>query len=492
MAQIRCLAFDFGASSGRVLRSEFDGHDLSVREIHRFQNDPVYINGTLYWDVLRLLFEMKQGITKALVAGGFDSIGIDTWGVDFGLLDNNGRLLENPVHYRDERTIGIPEEVFKIIPRAEIYRQTGNQTLRFNTLYQLFYLSRYRKDLMERADSLLFMPDLFAYLLTGVKRVEYSIASTSQMLSPRTGTWCDSMLERLGICIDILPPVIDAGMAYGNLGENICRELGCPAVPVIAVCTHDTASAVASIPALDEDYLYISSGTWSLMGTVNEAPILTQSAMEQNIANEGGFKRTIGFLKNIMGLWLISETRRQWIREGKEISFAELEELAGSSIPFVCFIDPDRDEFAAPGDLPARICDFCQRTGQTVPQSKGEIIRCIYDSIAMKYRFSMNSIKQATGKHFPVIHIIGGGTKDRLLCQMTADSCDIPVLAGPIEATGIGNIAVQMIALGALNGLDDVRKMIRETQPLLAYTPQNAKDYDYNYQRFISIIQGDK
>ena len=488
MSHKKILAFDFGASSGRALLSFFDGKKIVLEEIHRFSNDPVFVNGTLYWDILRLLFEIKQGITKALAKGGFDAIGIDTWGVDFGLLDEDGNLLENPVHYRDERTSGIPEEVYSIIPKEEVYKTTGIQTMWFNTLFQLYYLNKYKKPLLSRAKTLLFIPDLFAYFLTGVKACEYSVASTTQMLDPSKGDWAFDMLKKLSMNTDILPKIIDAGDTYGNLSKEICDELLCESVPVIAVCTHDTASAVASVPSNEQDFIYISCGTWSLFGTESDKPIMTKEAMALDITNEGGYGRTTRFLKNNMGLWLIQECRRQWIREGEELSYAKLEELALLETPFKCFVDPDDESFATPGNLPRRVQEFCKKTGQHVPQSKGEIMLCIYQSIAMKYRYTMELIKSTTGKEYSVIHMIGGGTKDKLLCQMTADSCNTKVMAGPVEATGTGNVAVAMIALKEIESLSKAREIIKNSITPLYYSPVNQDDYNKAYADFVKIL----
>ena len=316
MASKRVLAFDFGASSGRAILATYADGKIAMQEIHRFSNDPVNLCGTLYWDVQRLFFEIKQGITKAVHQGGFDAIGIDTWGVDFGLLDAHGQLVANPVHYRDERTVGMMEKAYEKVPQQELYDRTGIQLMRLNTVFQLVSLAENRPDLLERAETMLLMPDLLAYFLTGAKYAEYSEVSTTQMLDPKTGDWAYDLLERLGIPTRLLPKIIDAGTPYGTLRADICDELGCPAVPVIAVCTHDTGSAVAAVPSQKDDFIYISCGTWSLFGTELKAPIINETSRRFNLTNEGGYGRTARMLKNIMGLWLIQESRRQWIREG--------------------------------------------------------------------------------------------------------------------------------------------------------------------------------
>ncbi len=329
MAGKRVLAFDFGASSGRAILASYEDGKISMQEIHRFSNDPVTVCGVFHWDVLRLFFEIKQGITKAVHQGGFDAIGIDTWGVDFGLLDKKGRLLNNPVHYRDERTVGMIEKVFETIPAQELYGRTGIQFARLNTLFQLAALRQDEPETLAQAETLLLMPDLFAYLLTGVKRAEYTEVSTTQCLDPKTGDWAFDLLERLDIPTRLFPPIIDAGQTYGLLSDAICEELGCPKVPVIAVATHDTGSAVAAVPTQQDDFIYISCGTWSLFGTELPAPVINETSRKYNLTNEGGYGRTVRFLKNIMGLWLIQESRRQWIREGADVSYADLEGSAG-------------------------------------------------------------------------------------------------------------------------------------------------------------------
>ncbi len=482
----RVLAFDFGASSGRAMIGTVEGGKLDLKEIHRFSNDPVYVNGTLYWDVLRLFFEIKQGITKALADGGFDSVGIDTWGVDFGLIDADGRLLENPVHYRDARTADVVDEVLKIADREELYSATGIQLMRINTLFQLYHLATRRPELLARADKLLFMPDLFAYFLTGVKRAEFTIASTSQILDAEKGEFALPLLQKLGIPTRLLPEIIDPGSVYGNLSPEICEELGCKSVPVVAVCTHDTASAVAAVPTQEKSFCYLSSGTWSLLGTERKKPMLSDEAMRLNVTNEGGFGRTVRLLKNIMGLWLIQESRRQWRREGSEVSFAEIEAQALGASGKASFIDPDDASFELPGNLPGRIKDYCIRTSQRVPESVGEVAMTIYRSLAMKYRCVLESIEKLTGEKYPRIHIVGGGGKDRLLSQLTADVTGKEVLTGPTEATALGNVGVQLIALGAFSGVSEMRAAIEKGEDLRAYSP-SAADYSAAYAEFLAV-----
>lgn len=483
------LAFDFGASSGRAILATFDGERIHMEEIHRFSNDPVNVCGVFHWDVLRLFHEIKQGITKAVHAGGFDAIGIDTWGVDFGLIDRNGHLLNNPVHYRDARTDGMMEKVFASIPKEELYGRTGIQFASLNTIFQLAYLSRYEPETLAQADHLLLMPDLFAYFLTGEMRAEYTNVSTTQCLDPMTGDWAYDLLERLGVPTRLLPPIVDAGTTYGTLSDAICEELGAPKVPVIAVATHDTGSAVVAVPSSEKDFIFISCGTWSLFGTELQKPIINDASFGFNLTNEGGYGRTTRFLKNIMGLWLIQESRRQWIREGEDVSYGDLEREALAAEPLRCFIDPDADDFVRPGNLPRRVQEYCRRTGQYVPATRGEIMRCIYESLAMKYRYTFHAIREVTGLEYRVIHMIGGGTKDRLLCQMAADACNTRVIAGPIEATATGNVAVQLMALGEIRDLAEARRIIAASEEPRFYEPQDPVSYEQAYARF-QTVQG--
>lgn len=490
MSTKRVLAFDFGASSGRAILGTFDGEKITLNEIHRFSNDPVKVGDTLYWDILRLFHEIKQGILKAKHLGGFDSIGIDTWGVDFGLIGCDGALLENPVHYRDERNNGMIEDADKIISKEELYSLTGIQFMQFNTLYQLLSLKLKRPHILERTKRLLFMPDLMSYMLTGEIFSEYSIATTSQLVDLKTGEWSYSLMDRFGFPKDIFAPIVKTGTEIGRLRADIAEELGVDRVKVIAVAGHDTQSAVTAVPSLQKDFAFISSGTWSLLGTESDKPFLTKEAMDFNITNEGGFEGSIAFLKNICGLWLIQESRRQWIREGEEHSYAELERFALDAEPFKCFIDPDAPDFLTMGDLPNRIREFCRRTNQYVPRTKGEIVRCIYESLSMKYKYTLSGIEKCTKKVYDKIHVVGGGVKDTFLCALTADSCNRTVCAGPIEATVLGNISVQLLADGSIESIEKAREIISRCEDIRVYEPKNPEAYDAAYDRFLSILNG--
>lgn len=484
----RVLAFDFGASSGRAIIGCFDGDKITLEEVHRFSNDPVSVGGTVYWDVLRLFYEIKQGIIKAKIAGGFDSIGIDTWGVDFGLIDSEGKLMENPVHYRDTRTVGLVDEAFKTMPKEQLYGITGIQFMELNTLFQLISLKKYRPWMLERADKMLFMPDLFGYMLTGKMCAEYSIASTSQLIDLDKRTWSKEILDAFGIKESVFAPLVQPGTVLGELSKEVCEECGVDPVPVISVCGHDTQSAITSVPCEDGDFAFLSSGTWSLFGTELDKPIVNETSMNINITNEGGFDGSTGFLKNIIGLWLIQESRRQWKREGKEYSYADLEKLALAAEPFKCFIDPDAPEFVPHGNIPERVREFCRKTGQYVPETVGEIMRCIYESLAMKYRLTFEKLRECTERDYPVIHVIGGGTKDGLLCQMTANSCDRTVKAGPIEATVMGNVAVQLMSDGSVKNIGQARKIVADSSELKTFEPKDTDKWAGAYEDFLKII----
>ena len=485
----RVLAFDFGASSGRAILGIFDGEKIELQEVHRFSNDPVKINGTVYWDVQRLFFEIKQGILKAKEAGGFDSIGIDTWGVDFGLLRKDGTLIENPVHYRDARNDGMVEKATKYMSKERMYDITGIQFMDFNTIFQLLSLKENRPYILEEADKLLFMPDLLNYMLSGVKSTEFSIATTSQMVDLKTNNWSEEILDTFGIKKSLLTDIAPTGAVIGQLSDEICEELGVEKADIVSVAAHDTQSAITATPCEYDDFTFISCGTWSLFGTEVKEPIINEASKKLNVTNEGGYDYTTAFLKNICGLWLIQESRRQWIREGKEYSYAELEKLALECEPFKCFIDPDAPEFAPMGNLPRRVKEYCEKTGQYVPQTVGEIIRCIYESLALKYRYTFDGIKECTGKEYDRIHVMGGGTKDKLLLQMTAQSCNVKVFGGPIEATALGNVAIQLMSTGAIKDIKEARKIIAKGENLKVYEPVEVEEWEKAYETFKNIIE---
>ncbi len=484
----RVLAFDFGASSGRAVIGIFDGRTIRMEEIHRFSNDPVTINGTMYWDILRLFHEVKQGLTKAHLAGRIDSIGVDTWGVDFGLLDKDGMLLENPVHYRDSRTHGMLDEAFKHISKQELYGITGNQLMEINTVFQLLSLKINRPELLQRADKMLLMPDLFNYLLCGAKKTEYSIATTTQLMNAKNRCWSKELIDTLDLPAGIFTDIIPTATSIGKLSEEIAQELGMERPEIIAVAGHDTQSAMAAVPTGEDNFLFLSCGTWSLLGTELESPIINEQSLEADLTNEGGYGNKTSFLKNIIGLWIIQECRRQWLREGMEYSFGELEKLACQAKPFQAFINPDAPEFVPSGNMPERIREYCRRTGQYVPQSPGEIVRCIDESLAMRYRQATAEVEDCTRKIYPALHMIGGGIQSKLLCQMTANACQKMVVAGPVEATVIGNIALQLLASGAIDNIKTARRIIMDSEPVVGYEPEDAESWNDMYHKWEDII----
>lgn len=486
---IKTLAFDFGASSGRAILGTFDGDKITLKELHRFSNDPVTVNGTMYWDVLRLLFEIKEGLLKTKAEGKIDSIGIDTWGVDFGLLDKHGKLLENPVHYRDARTAGILEKAFEKLPKEEFYQITGDQFMEINTAFQLYSLVQERPEILQNADCLLLMPDLLRYFLTNEKATEYSIASTTQLLDAKQKTWSKRVLDALSIPEKLFTEIQPTATKAGRLSDAICEELGVESTEVIAVAGHDTQCAMAAVPTEEEDFLFLSCGTWSLLGTELSEPILNADAYQCNLTNEGGYGNKASFLKNIIGLWLIQETRRQWKKEGEALSFADMEALARAEEPFQCFIDPDDEVFVPAGNIPKRIKAYCQKTGQFVPETKGQTLRCIYDSLAMKYRYAAEQVEFCTKKHYDKFYIVGGGVQDRLLCETAANVLSKTVVAGPVEATVYGNVLLQLIALSEIPDLKTGRRLLLESEQPKVFTPnpEFAERANKAYEKFKEV-----
>ena len=482
------LAIDIGASSGRAILGHWDGARITLEEVHRFTNDPVQVGDTLYWDVLRLWHEVQQGIRLAGLRAPIEAIGIDAWGVDFGLLDAGGALLENPVHYRDARTIGVPEQVYQACSPEELYRRTGLHALRLNTLYQLRALDRDRPWALREADTLLCMPDLFAYLLTGARACEHTIASTTQLLRADAPVWDEELMRRVGLPPRVFAPILMPGQRYGTVRVALAALLGIGEVPVVAIATHDTASAVAAVPHPEGPVLYLSCGTWSLMGTKRDAPCLTKQAHAYNLANEAGVGHTM-LLRNIMGLWLVQESRRWWQRGGESISFPLLEQEAAQAEPLCAFVQPDDPSFEAPGDMPARVQAYCAEHGQPVPATRGALVRCMYESLALQYRLTCAHIEAITGEHYPALHVVGGGSQSAMLCQMTADALNRPVVAGPVEATALGNVLVQLTGLGVLADAPAARQALLASVQTHTYLPcaAQAAAFDAAYPKFLAV-----
>jgi rhamnulokinase len=487
------LAFDLGAESGRAVVGHLEDDTLRLEEIHRFGNGPVQVLDSLHWDVLRLWSEIKHGLGLAAKAydGDLVSAGLDTWGVDFGLLAADDTLLGNPYHYRDRRTEGMMDAAFKIVPRAEIYEQTGIQFMQLNSLYQLLAMAKAGAPALGAARTFLNMPDLFNFWLSGRKASEFTIATTSQCYDPRAGDWARDMLDRLGIPSHIFggpgTGIVPPGTVLGNLRASVCEETGSPAIPVVASAGHDTASAVAAVPASGSDYIYLSSGTWSLMGVESQEPIITAQSLAYDFTNEGGVGGTFRFLKNIMGLWLVQECRREWARTGKDYSYDDLTRLAAESPAFGPLVAVNDIHFLPPGDMPARIQAFCRETGQAVPETKGQIGRCVLESLALEYRWVAERLDEMVGHRLPTVHIFGGGSQNKLLNQFAADATGRTVVAGPVEATAIGNVLVQAIALGRLASLADGRALVRRSFEVEVFEAHDTADWDEAYDRYLKL-----
>ncbi|WP_428938133.1 rhamnulokinase [Fontivita pretiosa] len=483
------LAFDLGAESGRAVLGTLDPSGrLSLQEKHRFANPTGRMLGHLHWNLLQQWEELKTGLRQA--GEPLAGIGVDTWGVDFGLVAADGSILGFPYMYRDDRTEGMMEQAFSRVPRETIFEHTGIQFMRFNSLFQLFAMVQAKSPLLEATQTLLFMPDLFNYLFTGVRKSEFSIATTSQMYDPRQKRWATQMLQQLGIPPRILPEIVPSGTILGPISGDVAGECGIRTeIPVIAPGCHDTASAVAAVPGQGQDWCYISSGTWSLMGVEIDQPIINDKTLEYNYTNEGGVGGKIRLLKNIMGLWLVQECRRQFAREGHEHTYAELTQMAEGAAEFVAIIDPDHAPFLSPGDMPGKIERFCRQTNQPVPTTRGQYIRACLESLALTYRRTLAGLEDILGRKIATIHIVGGGSQNQLLNQMTADACARPVLAGPVEATAIGNILVQAMARGQVKSLTEARRIVQASFPVSRYEPRDTAKWDQAYARYCQIIR---
>jgi len=485
------LAIDLGAESGRAIAGTLEGGKLELREIHRFGNDPVRLPDGLHWDVLRLWRDIQTGIRLAVKSEGtLDGIGVDTWGVDFALLDGDGGLLGNPVHYRDTRTDGVPEEAFKYMPRPEIFEHTGIQFMQINTLFQLFSMTLAKSRLLDAAQALLMMPDLFNYWLSGQKACEFTDATTTQCFDPRKRDWAWPVLEALGIPPRLFQRVIQPGTILGPLLPVVAEETGAHGMQVIAPACHDTGSAVVAVPAENNTFAWISSGTWSIIGAEVTQPSISAKTLEYNFTNEGGAFGTWRLCKNVMGLWLVQECRRTWLHQGEDLSYDAITHLASEATPFLAVIDPDDSAFLHPGDMPERIRSYCQKTGQAVPQTKGEIIRVVLESIALMYRRVLERLEDLAGMQLQPIHIIGGGSKNRLLNQFTADAAGRTVLTGPVEATAIGNVLVQAIGLGHIGSLAEARTVVRDSFAPQIYQPGPRAAWDEAYAHLLTVVNG--
>jgi rhamnulokinase len=479
------LAVDLGAESGRTIVGRLDDGLLTLTETHRFSNGPVYLPDGLHWDVLRLWSEIKAGIgiSSEKFNKHIDSIGLDTWGVDFALLDSHGALLSNPFHYRDERTDGMLEEAFKRMSRAEIFSNTGIQFMQINTLYQLLAMTNSKSPVLDVAKTFVTIPDLFNYWLSGEIANEFTNSTTTQCLDPHQRDWATPVLDAMNIPARLFGPITESGTRIGVLVPRVAEETGASGVQIVVPACHDTGSAVVAVPAQNQDFAWISSGTWSIMGAEAQEPTVNDKALEYNFTNEGGVFGTWRLSKNIMGLWLVQECKRTWAHRGEDLSYDEITRLASEAKPFLAIIDPDDNKFLHAGDMPERIQKYCADTHQAIPQTKGEIIRVALEAIALKYRWVLERLEELTGKHLDPIHIIGGGTKNRLLNQFAADSTCRTVVTGPVEATAIGNILMQAIGLQHLSSLTEARGIVRTSFTPEAYEPNKTTGWDDAYSR---------
>jgi len=500
MASHVYLAVDLGASSGRVLAGLLDGRTLTLEEVHRFENGAVEFVGTLHWDVLGLWKNVLEGMRMARLKYGdaVRSIGVDSWGVDFGLLGRDDVLLGNPVTYRDRRTDGMMDQAIAKLGREEIFAHTGLQFMTINTLYQMMALKRRNSPWLEGAKTFLMMADLIHWLLTGVKANEVTNATTTQFFNPVRRTWATELLEKLDLPTDIFPPLVEPGTKLGKLRPAVAAETGFANLDVVVPGTHDTASAVLAVPARSTpgakpDWCYISSGTWALIGIETPAPVMSDLCRQLTFTNEGGVGNTIRVLKNITGLWLVQECRRIWLQQAAEGTAARYDwtALASASAeaqPHVAFIDPDDPSFTAPANMPEAIRDFCRRTGQTVPDGEGAIFRTAIESLALKCRYTLLKLEQLNGGPIRTIHIVGGGTRNRELCQATADACGRPVVAGPVEATAVGNVMMQAIAAGTVADIAEARQIVGESFAVERYEPRDAAAWEAAYERFVRLV----
>lgn len=491
MSSAKFIALDLGAESGRAMLASFDGERLTLQEGHRFPNVPVRTLERLHWDALRLFDDIKRGIAnlahahKDEIAG----IGLDTWGVDFALLGRDDELLGNPIHYRDGQTQGLMEQVFARVPRAEVFAQTGVQFMEINSLYHLYAMRLRDAPALEHAQTFLMMPDLFNFWLTGVKACEFTDATTTQCYDPRKRNWAYPLLEALGIPTAMFPSIVPPGTVLGPLYRPLQEELGIAGAAVIAPACHDTGSAVAGAPLQNADTAWLSSGTWSILGAEVAAPVITPASLEYNFTNEGGVQDTFRLCKNVAGLWILQECRREWRKQDADLSYANLVAQAERAPAFRSLIDPDHASFLRPGEMPARIEEFCLRTYQPAPTTHGEFVRCVLESLALKYRFQLERLEQLLDKRFETAHIIGGGTQNQLLCQFTADATAKAVTTGPIEATTLGNVVMQMLALGHIDSLAQGREIIRQSVELKRYEPRERAAWQDAYGRFRGYVE---
>jgi len=493
MSQRVFLAVDLGAESGRVIAGGFDGKRVQLDPVHRFGNGPVNVGGSMRWDVLRLWSEIQDGLSAAAKTYGDSivSVGVDTWGVDYVLMTAADEMLGQPYNYRDSRTEGMLNHALTRVSRKEIFAATGVQFMEINTLYQMLAMQERNPELMQLADVFLMMPDFFHWCLCGSRVVEFTNATTTQFFDPTQRDWSYDLLKTFGVPTEMLPKVVNPGAKLGPLREEIAKLTGLRRIDVVAPATHDTGAAVAAIPTENTgraDWAYISSGTWSLMGAEVPQPVLTDDALARNFTNEGGIDGTYRLLKNIMGLWLVQECRRSFERNGKPVDYDELKRLANDAAPFRSLVDPDDARFLAPEDMPTAIREYCDAHGQPKPETEGQLTRCALESLALKYRMVLGWLEELTGQRAEVIHIVGGGTQNELLNQFTADACGRPVVTGPVEATALGNVMVQVRTAGEVGTLAEIRDVVRASSSLTRYEPADTEAWNDAYGRFRELL----
>ncbi len=490
MEKSNYLAFDIGASSGRAILGTLEGGKANLKEIHRFANEMSFKDDHYYWDIPHLFKQLKEGLRKCIRDYNItpDSISIDTWGVDFGLLDADNNLLSWPFAYRDSITDTAMEEVFEKIKPYELYKLTGIQFMKFNSLFQLWAIKKTYPDLLASASKLLFMPDLLGFLFTGKLWSEQTIASTSQMINPTSKKWLTGLLKDLDLPDNILPEIVEPGSIMGNISPDIQKELACPPIKLVASCAHDTGAAIAAIPSSGDDWAYISSGTWSLMGMELNQPVLNQEAFKSSFTNEGGFDSTTRFLKNITGLWLLQECKKIWDKT-ECLTFADLVDKSKEAKAFQSLVDPDHPDFMNPANMADAISKYCVSTGQKEPEKIGDFARCIFESLALKYKYTLDLLLKAYPGNPNKIHIIGGGTQNELLCQYTANATGLRVIAGPTEGAALGNILVQAFASGKLSGIKEIRQIASNSVETKTYFPEDQEIWTKAYMAWLNIIE---
>jgi rhamnulokinase len=491
MAQHNYLAFDLGAESGRAIHGSLNEGKLHLTEVNRFPNVCHNIRGRYHWDIFRIFEELKKSleICSTVKKLPFESIAIDTWGVDFGLLAKDGTLLSMPYAYRDHQTDGMIDQFAKsVMPKKQLYQLTGIQLMQFNTIFQLYAMHENKSPLLDIASDLLFTPDLLNYLFTGVKKSEFSIASTSQLLNPFARDWDATLFDSIGVSKAMMPDIILPGTIVGTLNDDICSQAGLSSIPLIAIASHDTASAIAAVPAEGKSWAYLSSGTWSLMGIEVDQPIINAESAEKEFTNEGGVEGKYNFLKNISGLWLLQQCKKAW-DANHNYTYEQLTKMADEVRPFNILIDTDAPEFYNPANMPEAIASYCKKTNQKIPANHAEFVRCIFDSLAMKYRFVLEQLNSFANPAIDKLFVIGGGAKNKLLCQLTANALGIPVVTGPTEATAVGNIMVQAKALGHVSSLNEIRSISRNSFESESFIPKDTTKWNEEYAKYLEIIQ---